>query len=416
MKHLVILLLALCSVLQAAPIWQADFQKKGELDWKKVRKNAADRFVTGNGILEATCSNLGKRVNTGAIYEKQLPAVDRGSLFFEVYPNAANSSASNYNNLSLLIRFHGRLVSLRPGWWTYFFPKKGHRRLASIPSGKWLSFKIDFDKKAKTISYYCTDMNTPVFVEQNVDFSKPLKFQFGNYGLTNGTVINKIRNVRLEPLQIAKKQARKGVLILRGIDFDVYDLEGIAKTFGIQEKPLYSDTVVTTGLLIKNNFSLAKRPAFSRVRPKLIIMADFPFNGTLENHEITELINEVKDGANLIILGGMFTLNKGEFRHKGFNAILPVKLGGPMDLRYRKDTFSVQGRHGSVAIYQKCKPVPGAKILLKAENAPLLCSVKYGKGTVCVYTGIPGGRTGNKGEMIHLQKSFPQILKQALEK
>ena len=269
MKRLLYLLVCFSTVLHAEIIWQADFERTGELDWKRVRKNPADSFRIGNGILEAVCSNLGKKPNTGTLYEKELPDIKRGALFFEVLPNATKTAPGNYDNLSLLIRFHGRLVSIRPGWWTFFHPKSGHRRLAEIPEGAWLKFKIEFDRKAKTISYYCMDMIIPVHVENGVDFSGPVKLQFGNYGLTRGTVVNRIRNVRLETLRKTKKTRRTGVLLLRGIDFDSYDLDRIVETFGIPVKPVCFDVQIATGLLIRNNFSLSRRPLFSALKPQL---------------------------------------------------------------------------------------------------------------------------------------------------
>ena len=185
-------------------------------------------------------------------------------------------------------------------------------------------------------------------------------------------------------------------MILRGINFDAYDLDGIITEFGVKGEPVYCDTSITTGLLIQNNFSLAKRPMFSRLRPKWIIMADFPLNGTLEPAELHELVQEVKDGANLLILGGMFTLNRGEFFNQELNAILPVKIGSVYDISYRKDNFPVEGKEGAIAIFQKFQLMPGAKALLKADNAPLLSIVKRGNGAVCVYAGVPGGRTADK--------------------
>lgn len=415
MKKLFLLFICVCSVLRGEILWQADFGKTGELDWKTVRKNPADHFRTKNGILEAVCSNLGKKVNTGVLYEKELPDTERGSLFFEVLPNATGTGSGNYNNLSLLIRFHGRLVSIRPGWWTYFHPKRGARRLAAIPAGKWIPFRIDFDRKEKTIAYYCLDMEVPVHIEKEVEFPGPVKLQLGNYGLTNGPVVNHIRNLRLEPLRDAEKKKRKGIVLLRGIDFDAYDLDGIAKEFGIKEKPVCCDVAIATGLLIRNNFSLSKRPQFSILKPELVIMADFPLNGTLEESEIRELVSEIRDGAKLIILGGMFTMNRGEFRNRELNDILPVKIGSPYDFKYKKENFAVDGASGAVAAYQKCKPASGTQILLKAEGDPLLCSIRCGRGNVCVYTGVPSGRPGNKGEMIHEQKRFPSLLKQAFQ-
>ena len=416
MKRLLYLLVCFSTVLHAEIIWQADFERTGELDWKRVRKNPADSFRIGNGILEAVCSNLGEKPNTGTLYEKELPDIERGALFFEVLPNATKTGPDNYDNLSLLIRFHGRLVSIRPGWWTFFHPKSGHRRLAEIPAGEWLRFKIEFDRKTKTISYYCKDMNIPVHVENGVAFSGPVKFQFGNYGLTRGTVVNRIHNVRLETLRKTEKTRRAGAVILRGIDIDSYDLDGIVEAFGIPGKPVCFDVQISTGLLIKNNFSLSRRPLFSALKPALIIMEDFPLNGTLEQSEVRALVSEVKAGANLIILGGMFTLNRGEFRIRELNDILPVKVGSPFDICYKKENFAVEGATGAVAIYQKCAPSDGAEILLKAEGDPLLCVIRKGQGKVCVYTGIPGGRPGNKGEMLHEQKRFPAILKKAFQK
>ena len=400
--------------LAAAEIlWQADFNKPGELSWKKIRANANDSFMTENGILIASCSALGKKQNTGALYETSLPDVESGALYFEVHPNAGGSSSHTYNHLSLLIRFNGRLVSLRPNWWTYYFSGK-NRRLASVPSGKWLNFKIEFDRKARTIAYFYNDMQTPVFTEKDVVFNGPVKFQIGNYGLTSGLIINHIRNVRLEKLGKASEKTRQGAIILRGIHFDAYDIEGIVKEFGIKEKPVFCDVAFKTGVLIKNEFYLTKSPLFSRSKPELIVMADFPFNGTLTEDDINELIAEVHGGAKLIILGGMFTLNRGEFKNAAFNRILPVQIASPWDIAYCKENFAVQGAEGAVAIYYKTPAVKGAEVSLTVEGSPLLCSMKYGSGAVAVYSGIPGGRQGKKGKMLHSQQAFPQILKKTL--
>ncbi|MBQ9501111.1 MAG: hypothetical protein IJU70_03030 [Lentisphaeria bacterium] len=395
-------------------LWKADFDKQGELAWKKIRANAADSFVTGNGVLTAACSALGKKVNTGVLYETALPDVERGALYFEVLPNAGNAPRQTYDHLSLLIRFNGRLVSLRPGWWTHYFVKSGNRRLAAIPAGKWLSFKIEFDRKAKTISYFFNDMTTPVWVEKDVEFKGPVKFQFGNYGLTSGPVVNHIRNVRLEKAEDASDKVRSGAVILRGIDFDAYDIDGILREFSIGEKPVFCDVAIKTGLLMKNEFYLTKNPLFARTRPALIVMADFPLNGTLSADDLDELVSEVKNGAQLIVLGGMFTLNKGEFRHAAFNKILPVRIAAPWDIAYDKDNFSVRGAEGAVALYQTCPLTEGAQALLSVGNAPLLSGIRCGSGAVAVYTGIPGGRRADKGEMIHRQKTFPKLLKKSL--
>ena len=416
MKSLPLTLCAALGLQLAASevLWKADFGRQGELDWKKIRANEADSFVTGNGILTATCSALGKKVNTGAVYETALPDVDRGALYFEVLPNAGGAPSRTYNHLSLLIRFNGRLVSLRPGWWTHYFPKSGNRRLAAIPAGKWLAFKIEFDHKAKTISYFFNDMATPVFVEKNVEFQGPVKFQLGNYGLTSGNVVNHIRNVRLEKADDDSSKSRSGAVVLRGIDFDAYDIDGILREFGVRDKPVFCDVAVKTGLLMKNEFFLTKSPLFARMKPSLVIMADFPFNGTLNADDLDELVAEVKNGAKLIVLGGMFTLNKGEFRHQAFNEMLPVRIASPWDIAYSRKNFSVQGAKGTVAIYHKCLLADGAKAFLQVENAPLLSVVGRGSGAVAVYCGIPGGRQADKGEMIHRQKNFPRMLKKSL--
>ena len=409
-----IILAAVCFDLAAAGvIWQADFSKQGELKWKKIRNNANDSFTVENGILVAVCSSLGKKNNTGTVHEVALPDVERGSLRFEVFPNAGGSPVQTYDHLSLMIRFNGRLISLRPDWWLYHYQGK-NRRLAAIPDSKWLSFKVDFDRKAKTISFFYNDMDSPVYVEKNVVFSGPVKFQLGNYGLTSGTIINHVRNVRLEKLekQVAKK--RSGAILLRGINFDVYDLEGIVKTFGIKSKPIYVDVATKVNVIMKNDFYLTKSPLFSKNRPELIILADFPFNGTLTENDINELIAEVKGGAKLVILGGMFTLNRGEYKNAEFNRILPVQIKTPWDIAYKKENFAVRGAKGAVAMYYKCPAVKGAKVTLKVEDYPLLSSIKCGAGSVTVYSGIPGGRPSDKGEMLHLQKQFPVILKKSI--
>ena len=401
--------------LPAAEIlWQPDFSKNGELDWKKIRVNDNDSFVIDNGVLIATCSSLGKKVNTGSIYETELPDVERGALCFEVFPNHGGAPSMSYNNLSLLIRFNGRLVSLRPDWWLHYFVTSGSRRLAAIPSGAWLAFKIEFDRKARTISYYYSDMETPVFVEKDVEFSGPVKFQLGNYGLTSGTIVNHVRNVRLEKMELAALKPRSGAVVLRGIDFDAYDIDGILREFNITAEPIFCDVAVKTGLLMKNEFYLAKSPQFARRRPALVIMADFPFNGTLSSDDIDELVAEVRGGATLIVLGGMFTLNRGEFSHRGFNGILPVIIATPWDIAYNRENFAIDGADGAVAIYYRCPLAKGAKAVLKVGESPLLSAIKCESGAAVVYCGIPGGRENDKGEMLHKQKEFPGLLKKSL--
>jgi len=416
MKSFLRVLFAVLGLQLAASevLWEADFGRKGELAWKKIRANEADSFVTGDGILTATCSALGKKVNTGSVYETALPRVEKGALRFEVLPNAGGAPSRTYNHLSLLIRFNGRLVSLRPGWWTHYFPKSGHRRLAAVPAGKWLAFKIEFDRKAGTIAYFFDDMQTPVYIEKEVDFPKEIKFQLGNYGLTSGTIVNHIRSLRLEKAEAAAEKPRSGAVVLRGIDFDAYDIDGILREFGVGEKPVFCDVAVKTGLLMKNEFYLTKRPLFSRTKPALIVMADFPLNGTLTGDDLAELAAEVRDGAKLIILGGMFTLNKGEFGNDAFNKLLPVRIASPWDIAYRRENFSVRGAPGAVAICHKCPLANGAKALLLVEDVALLSAVERGAGAVAVYCGIPGGRQADKGEMIHRQKNFPRLLKKAL--
>ena len=125
MKSLLGIFFAALGIQLAAAeiLWQADFNKKGELDWKKIRVNANDSFVTKDGVLIATCSALGKNVNKGSVYETALPDVDRGALYFEVRPNATNSNSHSYNHLSLMIRFNGRAyASSRRAFRTYRIP------------------------------------------------------------------------------------------------------------------------------------------------------------------------------------------------------------------------------------------------------------------------------------------------------
>jgi len=132
---------------------------------------------------------------------------------------------------------------------------------------------------------------------------------------------------------------------------------------------------------------------------ELIVLADVPasaFNGLMGRRALRQF---VEIGQGLLVFGGPFALGKGELEDCAFEDALPVTTTGPWDLvkadnpvvKVGKPSPITNGLHWEqkpvISYYQKVIPKPGAEVLLKCGEAPLLVTGTYGEGRVAVFTG-----------------------------
>ena len=174
-----------------------------------------------------------------------------------------------------------------------------------------------------------------------------------------------IRNIALtEVTEWEKAEARTETLVFEGITHEYYQ----ACDFLAAEKPRsYLLDFTRYCYWPKNCYKYAKLPGRSTVAAaKRIVLVDAPksFDDVLPDFLLRDIVAAVKDGAELIVLDGPFTLDRGEFAGTPLEAILPE---GAL--------------HGTCFPPQTAKP----EILTRAVE----------KGTVKVFRGLALGADPN---------------------
>jgi hypothetical protein len=184
--------------------------------------------------------------------------------------------------------------------------------------------------------------------------------------------------------------ANKAV-VLRGIAFERYQLPKLLKALKIKDVKTYSIANGAPALMPFNKFRLDKLPRiFVKQSPKYIIMVDFPLNkGVMPKIVLKSIIRDVKRGSTLVILGGLFTLNKGEFSNIPLAPLLPVKVSDIWAVKQLKIPLKTPG--GTVAYIHHIPLTAGAKTLFAVKKKTLWVSKKYGNGRIIVFLGIPSG-------------------------
>jgi uncharacterized membrane protein len=127
---------------------------------------------------------------------------------------------------------------------------------------------------------------------------------------------------------------------------------------------------------------------------KHIILADVP---NLSPALQKKVINTVKNGAKLLILGGNFTLAKGNFHNTLLGEKLPVELGTVFNIKgnfYQPIRMKLDGAEGNLYLYQELKPKKDAEVLYSVNGIPLIIRCQFGQGTITVFTGTPEGAEG----------------------
>lgn len=396
-------LLAMFFILNSAfgeePVWEEKFDKSATLEeagWQLEKKLATDEFKIADGKLKALCTF---KPYAGSSYSREIPFVHRGMLTF----NAQINSAAGYNHLSLRLNLYNIMLSFRGENKTlerYYNDK--WRNVGKVPENKWIKYKMVFDSEQRTVEYYIDDMDNPVMVDQDVKLEPAKdgknKIYIGNYGLASGNILNELDDIQLYKITEGAKQGREIgslAMVFRGIAFDYYQLDKIVRGLGVAEFQNY-DLAVSLGLQPKNSFHLEKTPPlYPGSMPKYIIFADMPMSNAVPEYVQNMIVDSVTEGSTILILGGLFTLNKGEFSGTPFEKILPVEIGSPWAvLELNKPVIidtPLEGRP-AVRYMHKLKPKRNAVILARAGRYPFVVGTSYGKGKVITCLGMPCGQ------------------------
>ena len=180
--------------------------------WEVVSAPGKSSYEARDGVLRVTCR---QNWYEDGLIKRRIPVIERGVLDFEA--NIAMEQAGNSLGVSLSVSlynistwFHG---SCRD--WRRYFPEGpsarisgfriepvGHRRLTSVPRGRWGRYRIVFDHQQGLVEYYRDNMQDPVHIDYDVPVLGRSEYeggylQIGSMGQTKGPLVHGIRNLTL---------------------------------------------------------------------------------------------------------------------------------------------------------------------------------------------------------------------------
>ena len=365
--------------------------------------------------------------NDGYI-EYQIPLIKRGMLDFDMeYPNPAAAAGG----IGLFVEIYNITTFFHAACrdWRAYFPEPeskrieafniepvGHRKITNVtPKGK-SHYRIYFDQRKDRVEFFRDDMSDPVYIQGGVSifghsFFRGGKIRIGSMGWAVSPFPCRISNLKLTELkdQEITDAKRNGVILLQGITFDELRIFEALTANGIKPGVIgrYTLSPVGHSAIIVNRLKYDKMPGESRLKnAELIVLADAPAgpDGILPDFILNDMADFVRNGGRLVIFGGFFTLEKGEFRKTSLAQVLPVELKDPwttldfkkpMPLKSTARKFQwIEQRAKSfiVRLIHDLKVKPGAEVKLTAGGKPVLVEWKNGKGSVAVFLGMKAGK------------------------
>lgn len=424
---IILTVLGLTSLAEERVIYKSEFKDPKSLDkegWKVKATPEQSEYKTQDGILRVTCH---RNLYNGGFTKKAIPVIKKGTLEFD--SNIAIDGTGGCLGVGLTIGIYNIDTWYHDyckDWRRYFptGPKQrmpgynvepvGHKRLTDVKKGKWAHYKIYFDHDKGIVEYYQNDMKDPVCIDYDVPVLGRDEYQggflrIGNMGITKGDVTYAIRNIVLKEIPESDDQSsgeRNLTILFQGLSSDQYNMKKLLKTVDPKSE-VRTYTIRTTGAAVApvNQLKVDKLPSATTIqKAKTIVLEDMPAkpgqpDDCLPGPLLEQLIESVYKGANLWVMGGMFSLGKGGYQGTPLEKILPVKLGSPWDvkkfdkietLNFNPKDESNNERSG-ILWYHNLKPIKDAEVLISAGDKPILVRRTFGKGNVYAMLGIPCG-------------------------
>jgi hypothetical protein len=315
----------------------------------------------------------------------------------------------------------------------------GHQSIGRVEKHKWIHYRICFDTDNDRVEFYIDNMQDPAYIKADApvlgrDEYQGGKLRIGSFGyaprpyyaLVDNIVVRDLTGDK-EELQTPKRDTH---LLFRGMSFELYDIGGALKAAGVEGSALrnYDLDFWRQSIVAENTFKYKSFPGASSLsRAKSIVLIDAPFGPGEIMPEFLQrdFISSVRDGARLVVLGGLFSLGKGEYQGTLLERVLPVKLA---------DAWDVKGSSRPVEIAAVCETLQDlnwsdrpcvyyrhdleitddAVVLLEADGKPLLVSRKLGQGEIVVFLGATCGPASTNPPAFWRWKDWPRLVQRIL--
>ena len=137
----------------------------------------------------------------------------------------------------------------------------------------------------------------------------------------------------------------------------------------------------------------------------------------------------VEAGGGLLVLGGRFCLAGGAYRGTQLEALLPVKIGEPFDVKPAEPPLVLRAgtpspitaglrwdRRPVVRFYQKVAGLaPGAQVLVHAGSEPMLVTRRVGKGRVAIVAASVEGKPQGAQPLFYQWQDWPRLMTRLLQ-
>lgn len=328
--------------------------------WKCVRKQPQDAFTVKDGVVTLVCS---PNPYKGSVYGKSLESLpEKGELSFEVRPMLPGSAHSNRYYLqvccgSMMLSF-GSQSMIR-----YFAKPVANWKVAGkdcLTFDAWNRVRVRWDNARKTVRYYVNDMRRPSCIEENAvvgpdesgDGSCTLRL--GNYGLAEGFQTHQIRNLSVVTVTDGSLSAvpRDTALVFHGLCSEFFPIASWTKAYPREKIVDFYLEFMGSNTTPVNACMLSAYPDEDLCRSAgLIILADMPLTaGSLAYSAQENLLAAVRDGARLIVTGGLAGLQRGGGYDSPIAKVLPVKLESPWKAPEGGNVFKRDYGKGKIAV------------------------------------------------------------------
>ncbi len=431
---LLLVLLSACVQSVAQIVFHDEFDgERLSSQWHGVRH--AEDFKVKDGSLSIT---LRPEPQRAARLEADIPVIRKGTLEFDLTTTPVNGAKGYgfYVELyGIRLFFHSACRDYRS-----YFPEPeqnrimgfkiepvGHQRVGIVETGRkyryWINFDAD-DDRVEFGRYPDTDpeaLRTEVAVLAGIEFTGG-KLAVGDVGYEGGTSECLLDNVVLRK-QTGHSDAdavRSEIIIIEGFSpcaakilMEDNALKAHIRTYSIMPQ---------INIATSNHFAYKKLPSRQNIaKARCIILDDAPAgpDHCLPDAVIKYMADAVMNGTTLVVLGGLFSLNKGEYAGTMLQGILPVEIDDPFAFhRFATPQPIVSNlqlldfaKDMKVCFMHDLRPQAGRKVLLTAGGKPLLVNGKHEKGNVFAFLGVPIPAPDGDKSIFFLHSDWPKLLK-----
>lgn len=312
--------------------------------WRLHAPEGGLKADTADGRVTVKFAGLGFARGGDGYVSADIPLFASGALEFDVKLDMPLSGKT----VGAFLSFYGITVFWHDscGDWRVYFPDPNakremafdiepvsHRRISMFKCGEWHHVRIAFDAPSDRIEYFIDDMSDPAFVVGDRSVWGSAEFmggeiRIGGMGGSRGGAGTFKDIVLTERSGEGEAAERTDTLLFEGMGCEYY---GVSELLEADKPRIYTLDPTRSMYLPVNSFKYSRLPGRSTLRrAKRIVLSDAPVgpDGVLPEFILEDIVEAVSDGAELVVLGGFFSLGKGEYAGTPLARILPENVSG----------------------------------------------------------------------------------------